>query len=249
MPDLAVPLSVFFFLLGTVLGSFGNVIALRVPEGRSIGGRSGCPKCKRTLAPLELLPIASFLGLRGRCRGCHARISWQYPLVELASGLLFLWALWQDSLAIAPAFLLGAALWLLLLIALIDARTSLIPDALTLSLIGIATLHASLTLSFPLTAIILGGGVFALQWFFSRGRWVGSGDMLLGAGIGALAATLPLTLVALFCAYIAGAAVAAYMLITKRRTLEGALPFAPFLAFGGFIAVCAGQALLQFLLG
>src|SRR5687767_9492932 len=90
-----VPLSfeVFAILFGLAFGSFGNVLVYRLPLGKSLWGRSKCPSCRRKLTAMELIPVLSFLFLKGKCRSCKKRLSWQYPLVELASAGVFLFAL------------------------------------------------------------------------------------------------------------------------------------------------------------
>ncbi len=249
LSDFALPLEILFFIVGAVMGSFGNVVVFRSIAGKNLNGRSMCRACGHVLSPLELVPVLSFLFLGAKCRACRMPISWQYPLVEAATGLLFLLSLWQESFILIPAFLLATALWLLLLISLIDARTGSIPDALTIPFIGVSVMRALLLPSLPLLAMLIGGGFFALQWIISRGRWVGSGDMLVGVGIGALVLTGAQTFVSLGIAYIAGAIVAVLLLSTKRRTLGASLPFGPFLAFGALVTVFEGGWIVRLLMG
>jgi leader peptidase (prepilin peptidase)/N-methyltransferase len=247
-PVLLTALGILAGALGLVLGSFGNVLVFRVPEAESIGGRSHCPGCGYQLAIHDLVPVLSFLWLRGRCRKCRKPISVQYPLVELCSGLLFLGALAHEGFDPLRGFLLGTSLWLLLLIAVIDARKGLIPDALSFPFIAAGVLHGFLLPHFPLLPLLMGGGFFAAQWLVSRGRWVGSGDILLGIGIGAATGAWPLLLVALFASYILGSVVAGYLLLRKRKTMEGTLAFGPFLCVGTFVSVFWGPAILRVLL-
>ena len=101
------PFTVLFFLLGLVLGSFGNVLICRLPEAVGIGGRSACPRCAATIRIRDLLPVVSFFLLRARCRSCGERISWQYPLVEIGSGVLFVYALQRMMPSFPLALLLG----------------------------------------------------------------------------------------------------------------------------------------------
>ncbi len=108
MPILLLP-ACFAFVLGAVMGSFGNVVVLRGEKRESLGGRSHCPHCKTTLRWTDLVPVLSFLMLRGRCRACKAPISWQYPLVEGASGVLFLLAFLHHDFTPLPSILLALA--------------------------------------------------------------------------------------------------------------------------------------------
>lgn len=235
-----------FFLIGVCLGSFGNVLILRLPAGKGIGGRSACPGCGRTLKIREIIPILSFFLLRGRCRTCHRKISRQYPVVELISGLIFLAALWNVH-AIQYAILLALALWLLLLIAVMDMKFGVIADALTLPFIIIAAAYAAMNgiMIESLWAALLGAGFFGAQWLLSRGKWVGSGDILLAAGIGFLLGDIYLMAFSLWCAYIAGAIVAAILLARKKRMTKDTLSFSPFLALGAVISMLWGGEVLR----
>ncbi len=152
------PLDVALFVVGAAVGSFLNVLTLRYdPDGRLfdrkiVAGRSRCPHCRRTLRWYELVPVVSYLALAGRCRTCHAPLSFQYPLLELAGGLMFLYvprflaAFYGVGLPGASVFgspiwfYLSVGLWLLvflawLTIAIIDLRHFIIPDELNLTLV------------------------------------------------------------------------------------------------------------------
>ncbi len=241
-------LTVLFLVLGLILGSFGNVIIFRLPESRTLGGRSRCMGCNRVLRVVELIPVLSFIGLGGRCRTCRVELSWQYPLVELGSGLLFVFALLGSGFSIPQAIVLAACLWLLFLIAVIDARTSLIPDMLSMPLIVLAVTLQVFRGGFDPSGLLTGALFFAAQWAVSRGQWVGSGDILLGAGIGALMGSWQRAAVFLFCAYIAGALIATFFLTLGRKTLKDQLPFGPFLVFGAFLTLVFGEAIAARLL-
>ena len=125
----------FLFLIGAAFGSFGNVLIYRVPRGEALDGRSHCPHCNHTLGILDLFPLLSFFVLRAKCRYCRAPISWQYPVVELVSALLFLSTSLLPGLTFVQMLLAGFSLWILLLIAIIDAQTQGIPDLLNIPLL------------------------------------------------------------------------------------------------------------------
>ena len=226
----------FYFLLGAVLGSFGSVLITRTVAGRSFGGRSACPSCRKQLRAWELVPIVSFLLLRGRCAGCSKKIGVFYPLLELLSGLLFVLALTKLPYPL-PSLLFGAALWLLLVIAVIDFQLHVIPDAFTAALVAIGVLlNLSMGVS-PVPGMLLGGGFFALLWAASRGRWIGSGDVLLGAGVGALLGDWRFTAAALFFTYVVGAAIASVLLASGKLHRGSAVAFGPFLALGTLLTI------------
>jgi prepilin signal peptidase PulO-like enzyme (type II secretory pathway) len=235
----------FFFLIGVCMGSFGNVIIFRTPEGKSIRGRSVCRHCGKELRAWELVPLLSFLFLRGRCARCKNPLSWQYPLVELASGLLFLTAI-SYLQYFHVALLLGAILWLLLLIAVIDLRTKMISDALNIPFAILSLIYSLVHGIFPWVAILVGAGFFLLQWAVSRGKWVGSGDIILAAGMGALLGTWQKTLVFLFLSYIIGALVAVVLMARGSASRKDMMAFGPFLIIGGIVAFFFGDWILEF---
>lgn len=230
-----------FVALGLVFGSFGSVLVTRLPAGESLGGRSRCPRCGRTLGVADLLPVLSFLFLRGRCRGCRTGIPLLYPLLEITSALLFA--------AAQPSLSLALALWAMLLIAVVDARTQRIPDLFTIIAAGSALLFHAFNGSFSVALLLsatLGAGFFALQWVLSRGAWIGSGDILLAGAIGLLLGDWRTMLLALLLSYIIGGIVAAGVLIRKGRAARTMkIAFGPFLVIGGAIALLWGKEMLR----
>ncbi|MDD5469211.1 MAG: prepilin peptidase [Candidatus Peribacteraceae bacterium] len=242
------PQAVLLLLIGVAVGSFGNVITTRLPKGESVRGRSQCPHCRKILTPGELIPLVSFCMLRGRCAQCKAPISWQYPIVELASGLLFLSGLFVEPRTFLSALLLGSCLWLLLLIAIIDAKTERISDVLSLPLLLLAILFRFTVGDFELLALAVGIGFVGLQWLVSRGRWVGSGDVILIAGISLLLQGWQYVVLCLFLAYMLGASAAMPLLMTGKKKRRDHLAFAPFLVTACAITIFFGEAILQFYL-
>lgn len=245
-------LIVVFLILGLVIGSFGNVLISRIPTGESILGRSHCPSCKKTIHKQDLIPILSYVVLRGRCRSCKKRISYQYPLVEGATAGLFLIGLMHADFAPLRGLILGLSLSLLLWLALIDLKTKTVPDALTVPFLILCALFATLSsaslVAFPIIAPLLGGGFFAIQWIMSRGKWIGSGDILIGFGAGLLLLTWQLVVIALLLSYVIGAIVASILLLSSKKKMDSALPFVPFLAIGTILAVQLGAQILRFIL-
>jgi leader peptidase (prepilin peptidase) / N-methyltransferase len=237
-----------FAAVGLVMGSFGNVLIARLPSEQSIGGRSRCPHCKRMIRLYENIPVLSFVLLRGRCAGCKKAISWQYPLVEVGSALLFAlaWSLFPADLFSAALAAIG--LWALLLILAIDAQTQFIPDVLTLTVAvaGIA-LHWRLG-DIAFLAPLIGAAFFGVQWLLSRGRWVGSGDILLAAAMGCFLGSWPLLITALMLAYIIGAVVVTTLLMQQKAKAGQSIAFGPFLVLGTVIAFVWGEFLLEMFL-
>lgn len=234
-------------LFGLAAGSFLNVLILRTHKATSPWlGRSKCMSCGHTLSWHELLPLASFLWLRGKCRHCRKALSWQYPLVEAGTAVLFVlvasrfgltwWTLWGWMVAS-----------IMVAIAVYDARWSLLPDSFSISL-AIAGFGMAAALKVPLIDIgiglVAGAGFFGLQYFLSRGRWVGSGDILLGGALGLLLGWRMLGL-SLMLAYFIGAIVASILLLTKIKKSQSAMAFGPYLVLGGFVAWLWGEQIVE----
>lgn len=208
----------YIFIFGTLVGSFINVVALRHSTGRSsVRGRSACMSCNKELHWYELVPILSFFAQGGKCRGCKTKLSWQYPLIELVTGFVFVGIalrqeyLWntvynafQHGLLYSILFFFYYALIfsLLMVIVIYDIRHMIIPNrfAYTFIVLSIAKLFVflvckdfNLTLidKFDIFAPIVLFLPFAILWVASGGRWIGFGDAKLAFGIGALIGFVP----------------------------------------------------------
>jgi leader peptidase (prepilin peptidase) / N-methyltransferase len=230
-------------LFGLALGSFLNVVIARVPAGGSlVHPGSACPGCSAPLAWYDNIPVLSFVALRGRCRACGMRISWRYPIVEMITATVLVLA----YVASGPsAEFLVACVLLPALIAMtaIDLQHQMIPDAITLPgipvglLVNLATGRISWVDSG--IGILLGGGLFLVIILASRGG-MGGGDLKLGAMLGAFLGWKAL-LFALFVAIVLGGAIGAVLLATGRRGRKDPIPFGPFLAAGGAMALYWGE--------
>ena len=245
--------SVYFFCLGLIVGSFLNVVILRYNTGRSLAGRSGCFSCRHKLAWYELLPVVSFVIQKGRCRHCGSKMSRQYPLVELLTGVLFaltIWKFYPDFISIIFYCLI---LSLLVVIVVYDLRHKIIPDTpiyLLIMLSVLAPLIGSPEFSAADAGILLLRGLIAgfvmftaffCLWYFSRGRWMGFGDAKLAFVMGVLLGFVG-SLNAIILAFWLGAVVGLLLIaITKMRqfhllrqrfSIKSEVPFAPFLAAG-----------------
>lgn len=255
----------FIFLFGLIIGSFLNVLVYRRHTGESIvNGRSKCPHCGHVLTWTDLVPVFSFIFLRGQCHYCHKKISWQYPLVELVTGLLFVVAyIIESKLPIANLqFTIDTNLILILLrdfvaisalvaIFVYDYKWMIIPDSIALpalALVFAINWLTGTTLTNLLIGALVGFGFFAVQFYVSKGVWVGGGDMRLGALMGALLGW-PLIIVALFFAYIFGAIISVFLLIKKQATGKTAVPFGVFLVPSTILTLFWGQQILIWYLG
>lgn len=227
---------------GPFVGSFIGLLTLRLPAGRVWAiSRSACEACGRPLGVVDLLPLLSFLVLRGRCRTCRAAIPPRYLMLEGGCLLIALWsALTQTGVMIPVTALLG---WALLLIAVVDAEHLWLPDILTLPLGlvgGILTIgFANAELLTPLLGAAVGyGGLATIAWLYKKARGyegMGGGDPRLLGAIGAWVGWQGLPSV-LIWACVAGLSVAASQALVRRRLSPGQqLPFGAFLAIGAWL--------------
>lgn len=236
--------------IGAVVGSFLNVVIVRLPKRESLVlPGSTCRDCRMPIRWFDNIPVLSFLWLRGRCRQCGAPIAWRYPLVESATSALFLLAAmrfgWHLELLSAWALLSA-----LVAITAIDLEHQLIPDRITLPGIAIgflaSFLNPSLTWTASLLGVALGGGFISAVIIASRGG-MGVGDLKLTAMIGAFLGW-KLVALSIFVAVLAGGAVAGAFLLTGLRQRKDRIPFGPFLAAGAVISLWWGNALLEWYL-
>jgi leader peptidase (prepilin peptidase)/N-methyltransferase len=213
--------------------------------------RSACPACGRRIAALENVPVLSWLWLRGKCAGCGARISLRYPAVELAAGLIGGYAAWRygASLAAASAMLFC---WTLLALAVVDLDTQLLPDDLTLPLLWAGLLFNLERVWVPLPTAVIGAsaGYLALwlvYWAFKLAtgkEGMGYGDFKLLAAIGAWLGWQKLPLVILLSSVV-GAAVGIALIVFARHGRGKPIPFGPYLAAAGVIALFWGDVITR----
>jgi len=242
----------FFALTGLALGSFGTMLLYRLPKGETIMGRSQCTTCNHILSWHDLIPIFSFLCLGCCCNYCKKKISWRYPFLEAITALVFaLLATRIDSgEGIAILFLAGA-IYALVLIAFYDFETQKIPDVFIIILLLSALLYrGSLSTTDPVAmqngmiGAVIPFCFFGGMWLVSAGRWIGSGDILLGTSIGLLLG-MELTLLSLFFTYVIGALFALILMSLHRIKRGQTMPFGPFLASGALIALFGGEFFLD----
>lgn len=235
--------------VGLLIGSFSNVLIHRLPKGESVvWPGSKCPTCQHRLRTLELIPVLSFLILKGRCRYCRASISFQYPLVEVLSALGY-WLVFSNY-GLSWGTLAGCMLvTILLCAAFADINTGLIPDRLTYPgiLIGLALAWFTIGLK---TALLgsLGFAVFFLIVAVASRGGMGGGDIKLAGVIGAFLGWQG-ALVTFVLASLSGGLAAGYLLARGKAGRKSAIRFGPYLALGAFIALIWGTQIIAFYLG
>ncbi len=263
------------FFYGLLIGSFLNVVILRLParlewiwkrDSRDLLGlaadesikapgglvweRSHCPRCNRQLSAWENIPLISFVVLRGKCRSCQATISWQYPLVELVTGLMMVACVWRFGISWQA---MAGMVYCALLIALtgIDLRTTLLPDQLTYPLLWLGLLLSVFGIFVVPVAAIIGAlvgylSLWSVYWLFKLAtgkEGMGHGDFKLLAALGAWCGWQGILPIVLISALV-GAVIGSAWLALRGRDRATPIPFGPYLALAGCIQLLWGPQLI-----
>jgi leader peptidase (prepilin peptidase)/N-methyltransferase len=277
-------MAISLFVLGMTVGSFLNVLRVRYDPEKfiltkiTIGGRSVCPKCGSVLRWFELVPVISFVLQAGRCRHCGKKISPLYPIVEIVTGLIFVFVprvLLSSPYALSPKFYALSLIWIsvfvvLFLLALIDARTRIIPDETVVVLLALGIVITVLSKSgfgfvegsflghYALLfggrghiwvnralAAFLGLAFFAFVIAVTRGRAMGMGDAKLALALGVLFGW-PDTLLIVALAFVFGAVFGLGAIAFRKTTIKGTVPFGPFLALASLVVFFFGFEIVDF---
>ncbi len=245
-------------IYGLIVGSFLNVVVGRLQEKRSIVyGRSSCDSCKHELGWFDLVPVFSWLFLRGKCRYCKTHISAQYPMVELVTGILFA----ISYTVLKPVHFEGwfnFVIWLYLLSSLIvlavyDWLWMLLPNSVLLPAIVIAFEWVLIkfwyfngpvaALTGPILAAVIAGLIFSLMAMIARGRLLGFGDVKLVLLMGLLLG-LRRTALGLFLAFNLAAIISLILMALRKKTRKDYIAFGPFLVMGTIIAYLYGTPII-----
>jgi len=248
------------FLIGLFVGSFLNVLADRLPREESVvKGRSHCEKCKKKLAWFDLIPLLSFLILKGKCRYCKVSLSFYYLAVELITGILFILTTFfvfnGQQFSIFNFQLLPSLTYYLFIVSCLiaiffaDLKYGIIPDKIVFPAILVSFLylfinHSSFIINHLFSA--LGACLFFLFLFLiTKGRGMGFGDVKFAFLMG-LILGFPKIVVGLYVAFLTGAIVGCILIVWRKKKIFGtAIPFGPFLAVGTLAAIFYGEILTQ----
>ena len=261
-----ITLIVIFTLLGIAIGSFLNVCIDRLPAGKSlISPPSHCDACQHRLSPKDLIPIVSYLWLRGRCRYCGVRISLRSLLVELISGLLFFLIFWRYGLS-AEFAITAFYCCIFVVIMFIDKEHKLILNKVTYPAAIAALIILAVDYFLPgqglfpdliflpepkiLSGIIGGatGFLFFLIVLLICPRGMGAGDVKM-AGLIGLVTGFPLVLIALFIGIVVGGLVAIMLLLFRKKGRKDLIPYGTFLALGPIVTLLWGNYILDWYMG
>jgi leader peptidase (prepilin peptidase)/N-methyltransferase len=266
-------LVVVLIILGLCLGSFVNAFVWRLHWKANVTkksmlkdkrfsllhGRSMCPDCHHQLAALDLIPVLSWVSLRGKCRYCKKSISVQYPLVETLTAVLFVFShiFWPTKLSGEHIFIF--ALWLIFIVAFMalaiyDLRWLLLPNKIVYSLIGLAAVEVlveAILSSNPahfllqvLFSLLLTAGLFLAIFMFSNGKWIGGGDVKLLVVIGLLLASPAEAVFMIFLASVLGTLTSVPLMFRHKLKMKSLIPFGPFLIVSTIITYIFGASII-----
>ncbi len=242
------------FIFGTIIGSFLNVVVFRTGTGMGIGGRSMCLSCNRNLHWYELIPIISFLLQFGKCRTCRTKISWQYPVVEFFTGILFAantFFLWQNVQLLVVSFILIS---LGMVIAAYDAKHKIIHLPSLVAFFVVGTVFVALqkigvgeslnwiTLVFGLRGAFFVTIPFFLLWVISGGRWIGFGDieiMVIAGWLLGISGGYAAVFFAFWIACVLVLPMYVYFRVKNIR-MDHQIPMGPFLLLGIYLVMICG---------
>jgi prepilin signal peptidase PulO-like enzyme (type II secretory pathway) len=254
---------VLLIVLGLLFGSFINALVWRLREKKDwISERSECPNCHHKLAPLDLIPVLSWVFLRGKCRYCHKPIP-DSPLVELALPTLFVvsYAFWPDPLNGIGLF--AFIFWLFFLVgflalAVYDFKWFLLPNVIVFPLIGLAAVQIvgelllgvswRSVLGSAIGALVM-SGLFYLIFVLSKGKWIGFGDVKLAVVLGLLVGGALPALLVLFIASLLGTIVSLPLVLAGKANRKSHLPFGPMLIAGTVIVTLFGEGMIRWYSG
>ncbi len=255
-------ISIYLFIIGLCFGSFALAMVDRMKAKKDwVKGRSKCDFCKHKLSVIDLIPILSWLSTAGKCRYCKKKLSVFYPLVELFTGLAFLFSYLYFPYEISGLALSLFVIWLfglVLMSALIvfDIRWYLLPNKLVYPLIYTALAYRIISyfvntqglieaITATILSLLVSAGLFWFLHVVSDGKWIGDGDVRLGVAIGLFLANPFLAWLCLFFASMLGLILALPMLIHSKKKLKLKIPFGPFLILGLYFSFLFGQSLLD----
>jgi len=250
---------VYMFVLGAVVGSFLNVCIARLPHRKSlVRPHSHCPKCDAPIRWYDNIPLISFIILRAKCRNCGSPISWQYPMVELLTAILFV-ILMRRFTNVVALMIYAAFTSSLIVISFIDLKHYIIPDQISLPGIPIGLAVSFLPAHLAggqlvsgsfldsLIGCIVGGGTLYLVARFSliafKKEGMGGGDIKLLAMVGAFLGW-KFTLMTIIVGSVLGAAVGVTLILLRFKTRSEYIPFGPYLAIGALLSLLSGDRLL-----
>lgn len=250
-------------IVGIFVGSFINTVVFRTKAKENIWQpQSKCRVCEKPIAWFDVIPVVSYFYLKSRCRKCQTTIEWQYPVIEIFTGILFGLLFARAFLNIGVPDYVSESEWLLLflrdaiisifllIIFFYDCKYNYILDRFSVPAMIAAIIFNVLLGANPINLILSGlifGAFFAIQFIVSAGRWVGGGDVRMGMLMGLLLGFFN-GITAMFMAYIGGAIVGVILILAKRKKLDSQVPFGAFLSSATLICMVFGNYIVNWYL-
>ncbi len=243
---------IFIFIVGLAIGSFLNVLIDRLPKGQSIMGRSHCDHCKRNLQWYELIPIVSFIVQNGKSKCCRKKLSWQYPVVEMITGMSFL-LIFNASRVGGQLLISLGIVSCLIVIFVADFKYKIIPDSIQVVLFIFSVMLNLFQHPFnqipKLVKNDIASGIVVmlpilLLYLFTRGKGMGFGDVKLAFIMGFLLG-IKGGAIALYIAFITGAVYGLVLILLKKKKLKSKIAFGPFLVIGTVMVLFWGEKILE----
>ncbi len=247
---------IYTFILGTLIGSFLNVVAYRLPREESLSfPPSHCPNCDNRLKFYDLIPITSYIALKGKCRNCGSRISIKYPIVEMATGLLFLFTVYRFGLNL-EVFQYLLIIGILIPVFLIDMEHSIIPDGLNIAILVVSVASVLIQIYtgdklwndflYHILGMLIGGGFFLFIAVVTGGA-MGGGDIKIMGALGFFFGVKNILLL-MFLSFVIGGLLSVILLGLKIKKRKDYIPFGPFICIAALITIFWGQQILQWYL-
>ena len=245
------------FIIGLFVGSFLGVLIDRLPKDETvIKGRSHCEFCKHKLSLVDLIPVFSFIFLKGKCRYCHKKLNWYYPIFEVSTGIIFAltYSFLVSNQINSPQLLIINLIYYLFIISCLiviffsDLKYGIIPDKILLPLTIIVFIYLIVfNTSSLITNLLAGVGAllfFILLILITKGKGMGMGDVkfsfLMGLTLG-----FPQIVVGLYVAFLTGAFISIILILWRKKIFKDTISFGPFLVFGTLMSIFLGNFLLQ----
>lgn len=242
-------LYIMIFVYGVIIGSFLNVLIYRLPLKENIATeRSHCMKCGNKIKWYDLVPLVSYILLRGKCRHCKEKISVQYPLVEFANGIGYVWIFLTNGIN-ADSILFCLCTSALLVLSVIDWRTFEIPVGLNIFIFILGVIRAIKdfdNITYLLIGMVIVSIPLLILFYVTKGRGIGGGDVKLMAAAGLLIGAKEIVLALVLGCVIGSIIHLALMKICKK---ENVLAFGPYLSLGIFLAILYGEEFLNWYMG
>jgi|SRR5665213_1609532 len=268
--NMNVEVFIIILISGLAFGSFVNAFVWRVRKQEKskskkysiLTGRSMCPDCGHKLSAIDLVPIFSWLFLRGRCRYCHRPISVQYPIIEAVTSTLFVLSYIYWPYAFNHQGVTYFVIWLILLVNLIalavyDIKWMLLPNKILYPLYALVVIQILATLIFfngslhyllnSLLGMLIGGGVFYILFQVSDGKWIGGGDVKLGALLGLFLGGGINAILLIFFASVIGSVYSGVLILLGKLDRKAVVPFGPFLVTSTIILTLFGSSIVSWL--